>query len=254
MSYRAFCRSSRVLTLVLAVALLPSTALSVELFEGNLGVEGDWLQVLDSTNIGDRVYWYEVLGDVSYEVQFAADQGFSNVVLQEDQILTNYVTPGLGLGFYYFRVRAIDALGAPSAWSKTGTLEVIEDLESPTAMILSPLDGTTVAKGEQISIELEVADDTLLHLAQFRVGGVYVGTIGLKTENYKLNPSFGEPRTVFFNCQIPAKGNAGALEISVVVTDVLYRSAQQTIVLNAAKGADSKQAGPKNSKARGRRK
>jgi hypothetical protein len=72
-------------------------------------------------------------------------------------------------------------------------------------------------------------------MARFTVGGNYAGVLGLKAENYKVKPSFGEPRTVVFDYQLPAKGKTGALEISVDVTDVTHNSVTTTVVVNVAK-------------------
>jgi hypothetical protein len=203
-------------------------------------MDGDWLHVLDAPAMGDRVYWYEVLNDdVTYQAQFAHDAGFSSIVLDVDGIFTNYITPDLGLGSYYFRARDIGASGTPGSWSKTGTLEVVEDLEPPTAEILSPVAGQAYSGGDTISIELEVSDDTVLHLAQFTVNGQYAGTLGLKTENYKVSPCFGQPRTVVFD-YTPTKGKGGQLEISVLVSDVTYKTVKKTVVIGSGKTSSAK--------------
>jgi hypothetical protein len=230
--------------------LLPNTAFSVELFEGNLGYEGDWLHVAGSTTMTDRVYWYELGDDLSYQVQFAYDADFLDLVLDQE-VFTNYIAPGLGAGFYYFRVREIHPSGAAGSWSDVGTLEVVEDLEPPTAQILSPLDGQAFSIGDSISIQLEVSDDTVLRFARFTIGGEYAGTLGLKTENYKLKPSLGQPRTVVFDYQLPAKGKAGALEISAEVSDVTYKAVTSAIVIDTVKGSVTN--GARTSKKGGRK-
>jgi hypothetical protein len=224
-----------------ALILLPATALSLELFEGNLGYEGDWLLVLDAPAMGDRVYWEDLGADVTYEVQCAVDDGFASLVLEESGITTNYVEPGLPAGFYYLRAREVHSSGDAGSWSDTGTLQVVEDVEWPRAEILSPLSGSFSA-GDIVSIELEVSDDTVLHVAQFTINGKYVGTLGLKSENYKVKPSFGEPRSLLFDYEIP-KGKRGSLEISVVVSDVTYKQATTSVVIRAGEPSSGKKGG-----------
>ena len=82
---------------------------------------------------------------------------------------------------------------------------MVEDTEWPRARIVSPLAGSFSA-GDIVPVELEVSDDTVLHLAQFSINGRYVGAVGLKTEDYKIRPSFGEPLTVLFDLEIPKGG------------------------------------------------
>lgn len=216
---------------LLTLFLAPATAHAVTLFEGNVGTESHWLQVLGSTSMGERVYWYEVLGASSYQAQFASDAAFGDVVADFAAITTNYVAPRLGEGFYYFRVRAVGSGGVPTPWSRTGTLEVLEDVAAPRATIVSPAPGQTVSRGELLTIQLEVADDTVLRLAQFMIGGVYVGTVGLKTEDSKVVPSLDEPRIVSFDATIPS---SGSLEISVVVSDVVNKTTTAVTTVNAA--------------------
>jgi len=233
------------LGLLAAFLLHPAAAHSLELFEGNWGYEGTWLHVLDSTTMSDRVYWYELGDDVSYQVQFATDESFSaeSVVLEESGILTNYFSPDLGPGSYVFRVREVHGSGVAGSWSETGTLDVVEDLKPPAVAILDPLPGQTFSAGDPISIRLEVSDDTLLRLARFTVDGEYAGTLGLKTENAKLSPSFDEARIVVFEFPLPSKGGKGLVEISVTVSDVLYRSTTRTVQIQKGKAAGESRGG-----------
>ncbi len=122
------------------------------------------------------------------------------------------------------------------------------------ARIDFPVSGQTLSQGDTIPIALEVSDDTVLHLARFTIGGDYAGILGLKTENYKVKPSFGEPRTVVFNYQLPANGKAGALEISVNVTDVANNAVTATVVVNIAKGSSDTSGTEKKGKGWGRNK
>ena len=131
-------------------------------------------------------------------------------------------------------------------------MEVLEDLEPPRARIVSPIAGQTLSQGDTIPIALEVSDDTVLHLARFTIGGDYAGILGLKTENYKVKPSFGEPRIVVFNYQLPTKGKTGALEISVVVTDVAGNTVATTVVVSTAKaGSDTSDTSDTGKKGKG---
>jgi hypothetical protein len=230
-----FVQSIRAIAAFSALVLLPGSAASLQLFEGNLGYDSEWLQVLDAPAMGDQVFWYALGDDVTYQVQFANDIGFTEVVLDERGIVPNYVVPGLASGFYHFRVRETHSSGVTGSWSRSGTLDVAEDLKTPQAGILSPVKGQTFSPGATIPIELEVSDDTLLHLARFTIGGSYAGVLGLKAENFKLKPSFGEARTVVFDYQLPSKGKTGPLEISVDVTDVTHKSVTSTVVINVAK-------------------
>jgi hypothetical protein len=242
-------RRAQILAALLTLALLPSAAAAVRLFEGNLGYECGWLHVMNSGKISDRVYWYTSPDEASYQVQFALDDDFVDVVSDMGEVATNYVAPGLAPGFYYFRVRAFDLDGNAGSWSNTGTLEVVEEMEAPSLEILSPADGQIYSKGDRLSITLEVSDDTVLDMARFTIDGAYAGVLGLKTENFKLAPSFGEPRTVVFEYQIPPTGKAGPLEISVMLSDVAYNTVVETVVIDTVKsdGAEVK-------KGRGRKK
>ena len=239
----------RAFAALLALVLLPQTAFSLELFEGNIGYEGDWLHVLDAPGMGDRIYWYALGDEVTYQVQCANDIEFTSVVVDESGIVPNYVVPDLAPGFYQFRVRESFS-GVTGSWSDTGTVEVVEDLEPPQAQIVSPVAGQTLSQGDTIPIALEVSDDTVLHLARFTIGGDYAGILGLKTENYKVKPSFGESRIVVFNYQLPPNGKTGELAISVNVTDVAHHSVTTTVVINTVKANSDTE----KSKGRGRNK
>lgn len=217
--------------------LLPAASFSLELFDGNLGYDGNWLHVIDAPAMTDRVYWEDLGADFTYQAQCATDLGFQAVVVEEAALDTNYMTPALPAGAYYFRAREVDSSGTPGGWSAAGTLDVVEDTAWPGAQILSPLSGSFSA-GDPIAIELEVVDDTVLHVAQFRLNGEYVGALGLKTENYKVKPSFGVPRTVVFETEVP-KGK-GPLEISVIVSDVTYKQVTTSLVVEEASGGSRK--------------
>jgi hypothetical protein len=229
----------------------------LQLFEGNLGYDSEWLHVLDAPAMGDQVFWYGLGDDVTYQVQFANDSAFTEVVLDEPGIVPNYIVPDLGAGFYHFRVRETHFSGVAGSWSRTGTLEVAEDLTRPLARILSPVAGQTFSPGSTIPIELEVSDDTLLHLARFTVGGDYAGILGLKAENSKLVPSFGESRTVRFDYQLPSKGKPGPVMISVDVTDVTHKAVTVAVVVEVAKTSSDSDSdfdsGSEKKKGRGRR-
>jgi hypothetical protein len=90
---------------VIPLFLLAAPAESVQLFEGNLGYDGEWLHVQGSSAMSDRVYWYDLGTNISYRFELANDEGFSNVVLDVDGIKPNYIEPGVGPGFYCSRFR-----------------------------------------------------------------------------------------------------------------------------------------------------
>jgi len=242
----------RTIAAILVLYLLPSSAGAVQLFEGNLGYDGDWLYVLDSSSMSDRVYWYDLGTNITYRFELATDEAFSDVVLDVGEIETNYVEPGVGPGRYLFRVSAADATGAVVSASDIGTLEVVVDQAPPNARIVSPASGQTFRKGDTLKIELEVSDDTLLHIARFTIGGEYAGVLGLKTENYKLSPSFGESRIVTFEYSIPTKGPSGTLEIAIDVTDVVNNKVTTTVSVELTK--DNTTTTDRSTKVRGRKK
>jgi hypothetical protein len=200
----------------------------------------------------DRVYWYDLGTDISYRFQLSSNETFSAVVVDVDEIADNFVEPDVGPGLYYFRVSAFNASGAAVSASDTGTLEVVADSGLPSAKIVSPREGEVFRKGDTISIELEVSDDTVLHLARFTIGGEYKGVLGLKTEDYKVKPSFGEPRTVSFDYQIPVNGPSGALEIAVDVSDVMYNTVRKAVVIECTK--DGATTTSSSNKGRGKKK
>jgi hypothetical protein len=228
-------RRAQIIAAFLTLTLLPSAAAAVQLYEGNLGYECDWLHVMNSKKMSDRVYCYVSPDDATYQVQFALDDAFVDVVSDMGEVATNYVAPGLAPGFYYFRVRAFDLDGNAGSWSNTGTLQVVEDREAPSLEILSPVDGQTYSKGDRLFITLEVPDDTVLDSARFTIDGTYAGVLGLKTEDFKLVPSFGESRTVVFEYQTSSSGKAGPLEISVMLSDVTDNPVVKSVVLDTVK-------------------
>lgn len=78
--------------------------------------------------------WNPVIGAVTYQIQLAQDQAFSNIVIDSvtdlSAVKTQYLTFNL---MYYWRVRAYDALGTPSFWSATWNFTTFEkiDLNKP---------------------------------------------------------------------------------------------------------------------------
>ena len=203
-----------------------------ELFEGNLGENGDWLHVLDAPTLSDRIYWYwDPNAGNTFQVQVATDAGFQNVVSDMDGIEQNWVAPNVEPGFYYFHVRATDIASRTGPWSDAGTLELVVDEESPQAQILSPLPGQAFSAGGTLTIELQVADDTVLRKVHFMLNGEAAGSFGLSTENLKLKPSFGVSRTVSFQVTVPKK--ASSLEIQAMVSDVMYKTTVAAVTLGA---------------------
>lgn len=232
--------------LVCALLALPQTAFSVRLFEGNLGNDREWLHVIDAPAMVDRVYWYPEPGEPTYEIEFATDADFANVVLAAGAIEKNYFAPGLPVGSYHFRVRVM----GEQDWSDpTGTLTVIADEEFPQAAILSPQPGETFAAGEVIPIEIEVSDDTVPHLARFTVDGEYAGILGLMTENQKVKPSYGEARRWIFHFECPP-GVSQTFSIVVGVTDVTQKLVSPSVTVGKATGGG----GAQPAKAKGRKK
>jgi hypothetical protein len=103
------------------------------------------------------------------------------------------------------------------------------------AQVLYPIAGQTFRLGDPISIQVEVSDDTILHLARFAINGEYLATVGLMSENFKLIPSFGETRTLVFDYQLPSRGKTGPVEISVLVSDVTNASVTSRVTVNTVK-------------------
>ncbi len=185
------------------------------LFPGNTGYDGHWLQVVGAASM-KHVSWNELNDEVTYQIQLATDASFNDIVLYLPEVAETTIEPNLPPGFYYFRIGATDLSGNVGPWSDTGTLERVADTEPPIAAILSAL-----LEGQILTLELEVSDDTVLRLAQFSINGEYVGSLGLKTENYKVVPSFGIPRTVVFESEIPKKGSNRSPQVTADVGDVV---------------------------------
>lgn len=249
-------RSFRFLAALSALLLAPTAAQSLELFEGNWGYDGNWLHVLDAPAMSDRVYWQDLGGDLTYRAQCASDLTFSepSLVLDEGGFVDNYLVPDLGPGAYVFRAREVHTSGVEGDWSDAGTLDVFEDVEAPSAAILHPVDGQTFTPGDAIRIEVEVSDDTVLHLARLTVDGEYVMTLGLKAEDGKVRASLGEARVVSFDVPAPSKGGNGRVEISVAVSDVTYKSVTRSVTIQTGKASTEKAGGRNSSGPKGRKK
>jgi hypothetical protein len=238
-------RKTTMLAVLTAIAVIPASASALDLFEGNLGFAGDWLDVYDSAAMNDRVYWYELGDEVTYQAQFSASESFLSPLIDIAGIEDNFVTPALGPGFYHFRVREAHRSGAVGSWSDSGTLEILEDRELPIARVISPSPGQNFERLDEISIVLEVADDTLLRFARFTAAGDYAGTLGLKAENGKLSPSRGTLRAVTFDFQIPKNAGKGSYEILIEVTDVMDNAVSASVVVNVGGSTTSTEGGGK---------
>ena len=240
--------------LLFAVLALPNTAFSQDitppsaprLVAGNIGWGGGhWLHVLDAPTMSGSISWYALNDDVTYQVQLATDASFNAIVFDLDNVDQTWIEPNLPADFYYFRIGATDSSGNSGPWSETGTLEIAEDREPPSAAIISPTEGQAFSQGESLAIELEVSDDTVLRLALFTINGEYVGALGLNAVDWKLVPSFGTARTVVFETEIPKKGKGSSLEIVVIVSDVVGNETTTSAVVGSG---DS----PKGGKGKGK--
>ena len=67
----------------------------------------------------------------------------------------------------------------------------------------------------------------------FKINFVAVGA--LVNFGCRLAPSFGEPRTVVFDYEVPTRGGAKSLDISVVVFDVAYQAAERAVAVHLEK-------------------
>ena len=233
----------KALALLASILLAPAASFSLDLFEGNAGYEGNWLHVLGSTAMTNRVYWQNVGAGVTYDVEFATDESFASPVLQLTGLTENFVSPDpeLGAGSFFFRAREVYSNGQAGAWSHTGTLDVVEDLAAPSAAIVAPAEGQAFSPGQTITVQLVVADDTVLDLARFSVDGQDAGVLGLQSVDYKVVPSFGEARSVAFDVTLPAHGKGH--DISVLVSDVMYKSTAVTVHIGASGGATTSSKG-----------
>ena len=206
---------------VLAIAM---PAQAIQFFEGNIGVDGHWLHVLDAKSLSTRVYWYHTSGP--YALHVANDEAMTDVVWSADGVTDNYATPVVGAGFYYIQV--VDHEGS----SEVRALEVLADHAPPVASILHFEDGL---------FEIEVSDDTVLRLVKFYAGGVYVGARGLMTydKRYhdlygKLRRSDGVPRMLYFEYDPPkrkgkGKGRKRSALPTIFVEDVLWNATMEVL-------------------------
>jgi hypothetical protein len=75
-----------------------------------------------NTSIEDVVFdWEPVPGAVSYDLQVATDPGFNNFAFRGDNISGSRYSPSTTLfnDQFWWRVRAVDLAGQPTAWSST---------------------------------------------------------------------------------------------------------------------------------------
>ena len=118
--------------------------------------------------------WYNVPGATSYDVQLSDDDGFSNLIVDENGITaSNYTVSELDNGTtYYWRARAKNA-SETSNWSASWSFTTVGIV--PEKVILeSPADGTTIevqegetsvqlqwfsTSNEVLAYELEIATD-----------------------------------------------------------------------------------------------
>jgi Bacterial Ig-like domain len=99
-----------------------------------------------TTQIQDVVLdWAPVAGAVSYEVQASTDDQFNTTVINVQRILsTRYAPPnGIDNDQYWWRVRAVDASGAPSPWSTSLNQFQRSWLDQPN--LVFPADGEIVS-------------------------------------------------------------------------------------------------------------
>jgi len=84
--------------------------------------------------------WSDVDRVDEYEVEVATDSGFTNVLLSAMVTVSEYTTPELDAGTYYWRVR-VHYSGVVSDWSEVWHF-VVSELEAPT--LVAPADGHAV--------------------------------------------------------------------------------------------------------------
>ncbi len=215
------------------------------LLDGNRGTGGDWFFAKNEDGFAGHavLMWHRTDHDITHRIQVATDIGFTDIWVDVEGIeepdwghpSISLDTHALVAGKYFFRVAPVDTTHTQGDWSATGKIEIADDQEPPTVQMLAPLNGDTVAKGEELTIQLQVSDDTLLSRARIFVDGEYIAAMGLKTENYKVSPSLGHARTVSFQYQLPSTGKAGATQIEVLVEDVFHQRDTATAVVETYK-------------------
>ena len=83
--------------------------------------------------------WLEVTGAESYEIEFASDEEFENIVIQDTTEDLTYIAEGLTNLLYYWRVRAV-AGAEQSDWSTVQSVTILT-----TPVLTSPSDASFTA-------------------------------------------------------------------------------------------------------------
>lgn len=92
---------------------------------------------------GDPAYavtWSAVAGAASYLLQESATANFSSPTTRYSGPLTALPVTGQSIGVWYYRVRAVNDAGAPSAWSNVQSVTVL-----PAAPVMTPIANLTNA-------------------------------------------------------------------------------------------------------------
>ena len=78
--------------------------------------------------------WQAVEGVASYNVQVATDRDFQNLVVNQTTSEASLEVPRLPSGFYFFRLRSVDAEGYQGSFGTPQRFEVKPDSYWPLAI------------------------------------------------------------------------------------------------------------------------
>ncbi len=98
------------------------------------------------TNDTTPTFWWTNVKDAQfYEIVFATDSSFTNIIHSNDNGLSPYAPPALTDGTFYWRVRAYNAVNHPGIWSSSRTFTI--DTTGPSAPTLSfPTNGVFTSR------------------------------------------------------------------------------------------------------------
>ena len=148
------------------------------------------------------VNWSAVSGATSYELQRATNPRFTGATTVYNGASTSYPQSGLGVGTYYYRVRAKNSCGS-SGWRGGGAIVV----SRPPGRFsyISPTDGAT---GVPIDADLDWSDSS--YAIEY---DVYFGTTSPPPKVTTVTSSSHDPGTLNFHTtyhwKIVAKNNCG---------------------------------------------
>lgn len=110
-----------------------------------------WASAAPAQSVHLVLKWKQAQGASAYELQIARDSAFVEVVLQTRTTAPAYRWEHLPEATHWWRVRAVDADGRPSEWSRPRTVSV----DSTVPALLRPSEGAKAWCGKPVEVELE---------------------------------------------------------------------------------------------------